>query len=95
MGKGEYICGMYGICLDDDAPEGYFKYMIADDYTPAKELPEEFETVVIIRKEIRMRIIIAKFGCRLVYAIVLLGIPLCYSVSRGFTKSQYLYVRCR
>ena len=22
MGKGEHICGMYGICLDDDAPEG-------------------------------------------------------------------------
>ena len=47
MGKGEHICGMYGICLDDDAPEGSFKYMIADDYIPAKELPEEFETVVI------------------------------------------------
>lgn len=31
-GNGKYICGMYGICLDDGAPEGFFKYMIADDY---------------------------------------------------------------
>ena len=46
-GKGEFISGMYGICLDDDGPEGFFKYMIADDYVPEKELPEEFEKVVI------------------------------------------------
>lgn len=38
---------MYGICLDDGAPEGFFKYMIADDYIPSKDIPEEFETVVI------------------------------------------------
>lgn len=47
MGKEEYIYGMYGICIDADAPKGSFKYLIADDYTPAKKLPEEFETVVI------------------------------------------------
>ena len=46
-GNGKYICGMYGICLDDGAPEGFFKYMIADDYIPSKDIPEEFETVVI------------------------------------------------
>lgn len=45
--KEKYICGTYGICFDDGATEGSFKYMIADDYIPAKELPEEFETVVI------------------------------------------------
>ena len=45
--NGKYICGMYGICLDDGAPEGFFKYMIADDYIPSKDIPEEFETVVI------------------------------------------------
>ena len=39
-GKGKYICGIYGICLEDGAPEGSFKYMIADDYVPSKELPE-------------------------------------------------------
>ena len=46
-GKGKYVCGTYGICLEDGAPEGSFKYMIADDYVPSKELPEELETVVI------------------------------------------------
>lgn len=46
-GNGKYICGMYGICLDDQAEAGSFKYMIADDYVPSKELPEEFETAVI------------------------------------------------
>lgn len=46
-GDGEYICGMYGICLDHEAPEGSFKYMIADDYVPSKEMPDKFETVVI------------------------------------------------
>lgn len=45
--NGKYICGIYGICLDDGAPEGFFKYMIADDYIPSKDIPEEFETVVI------------------------------------------------
>lgn len=46
-GNGKYICGMYGICLDDQAEAGSFQYMIADDYVPSKELPEEFETAVI------------------------------------------------
>lgn len=46
-GNGKYISGMYGICLDEEASKGYFKYMIADDYVPAKELPQEFERVVI------------------------------------------------
>ncbi len=46
-GEGQYICGMYGICLEDGVPQGYFKYMIADDYVPSRELPERFETVVI------------------------------------------------
>ena len=38
---------MYGICLDDNAPEGFFKYLIADDYIPTKDLPDEFETVIV------------------------------------------------
>ena len=46
-GKGEYIMGMYGICFDENVQEGFFQYMIADDYDPQKELPEEFEKVVI------------------------------------------------
>lgn len=46
-GNGKYICGMYGICWDSDTPEGFFKYMIADDYVPKKEMPEGFEKAVI------------------------------------------------
>ena len=45
-GNGRYIRGMYGICIDGQE-NGSFKYMIADDYVPSKELPDEFETVVI------------------------------------------------
>lgn len=46
-GKGKYICGSYGICLDEAAPEGCFKYLIADDYDPAKVMPEGFEQLEI------------------------------------------------
>lgn len=46
-GKGQYIKGMYGICIDENTPEGNFKYMIADDYIPSKDLAEKFETIVI------------------------------------------------
>ena len=42
-GDGEFVQGMYGICLDDVTAEGTFKYLIADDYLPAKEVPERFE----------------------------------------------------
>lgn len=45
-GNGKYISGMYGICIDGEAG-GAFKYMIADDYVPAKNLPEKFETFVV------------------------------------------------
>lgn len=46
-GNGQYICGMYGICVDENTPEGTFMYMIADDYVPSKNLLEGFETIVI------------------------------------------------
>lgn len=46
-GNGRYVNGTYGICLSQSEQEGCFKYMIADDYVPAKELPEEFKTEVI------------------------------------------------
>lgn len=62
-GDGQYICGMYGICIDDPT-EGVpmkdkvynkekmealneFKYLIADDYIPSKEYPSKFITEVI------------------------------------------------
>jgi len=62
-GDGQYICGMYGICIDDiddnsTAQENVekkqnkkslnsFKYLIADDFDPAKNYPERFTTEVI------------------------------------------------
>lgn len=46
-GNGKYVSGMYGICIDDKSLEGSFKYMIADDYIPQKEMPSEFETMEV------------------------------------------------
>lgn len=62
-GDGNFICGMYGICIDtasgkisaDDKVSkkqkvetlDSFKYMIADDYVPGREYPEKFTTEVI------------------------------------------------
>lgn len=38
-GKDTVVCGMYGVCLDEDAQNGAFTYMIADSYDPEKALP--------------------------------------------------------
>lgn len=46
-GKGEYVCGMYGVCIDESRGGNEFEYLIADDYVPAKEVPEGFVTKVI------------------------------------------------
>ncbi len=46
-GKGEYVCGMYGINIDESMGGNEFEYLIADDYVPAKEVPECFITKVI------------------------------------------------
>jgi AraC family transcriptional regulator len=46
-GKGKYICGMYGVGKDEDGKDGQFKYMIADNYDPSRDIPEGFETMVI------------------------------------------------
>lgn len=43
--KNTPILGMYGIC-DDAEGDGYFKYLIADDYKGG-EIPKEFELVEI------------------------------------------------
>lgn len=45
-GYGKYIMGTYGICIDGQE-NGTFRYLIADDYVPTKELPDVFETLVI------------------------------------------------
>ena len=46
-GKGQIVCGMYGINIDEQMGGNEFEYLIADDYNPAKEIPEGFITKII------------------------------------------------
>lgn len=41
------VCGKYGICLDQNAADRTFEYLIADDYIPWKEIPDGCVTRVI------------------------------------------------
>ena len=45
-GKGEIVCGMYGVCIEEGA-NGEFEYLIADNYIPWKETPNGYTTRVI------------------------------------------------
>lgn len=45
--NGKYVCGMYGICIDESMGQGEFEYLIADNYNPASEVPEGLVTKVI------------------------------------------------
>lgn len=46
-GKGEIVCGMYGINIDVSMGNDEFEYLIADDYAPWKEIPEGVEARTI------------------------------------------------
>ncbi len=46
-GKERAVCGMYGVCIDEDTDSDEFEYMIADNYNPAAEITEGFVTKVI------------------------------------------------
>ena len=46
-GGGKVVCGMYGINLDESMGGNEFEYLIADNYDPAKEVPEGFTTRTI------------------------------------------------
>lgn len=46
-GKNQFICGMYGINMDQEMKGNQFEYMIADQYIPETEVPEGFITKVI------------------------------------------------
>ena len=47
-GNGKYVCGMFGVNIDEPmAGSGTFKYMIADAYNPAMDIPEGFITKMI------------------------------------------------
>lgn len=40
QGRGEHVCGMYGVCLDTEEGAKTFRYLIADNYLPWNELPQ-------------------------------------------------------
>lgn len=42
-GKGNYVCGMFGINIDPQMGDERFEYLIADVYNPSVDVPEGFE----------------------------------------------------
>lgn len=46
-GKGQYVCGMFGINIDEQMGQDTFEYLIADMYNPMREIPEGFVTRTI------------------------------------------------
>lgn len=46
-GNGKYVCGMFGINIDEKMGGEDFEYLIADVYNPALDIPEGFVTKVI------------------------------------------------
>ena len=46
-GNGKYVCGMFGINIDENMGHDSFEYLIADLYNPAGEIPEGFITRTI------------------------------------------------
>ena len=41
------LMGIYGICIDDNGPDGEFDYWIADNYIPWQEIPAGCKSMVI------------------------------------------------
>ncbi|EJP6474108.1 AraC family transcriptional regulator [Clostridium botulinum] len=46
-GNGKFVCGMYGINIDESMGSDKFQYLIADNYNPSIEIPNGFVTKVI------------------------------------------------
>lgn len=46
-GGGKYVCGMFGINIDEKMGGDSFEYLIADLYNPASEIPQGFEVRTI------------------------------------------------
>ena len=46
-GNGKYVCGMFGINIDEKMGQESFEYLIADLYNPMLEIPEGFVTRTI------------------------------------------------
>ena len=46
-GKGNVVCGVYGINIDEKMGKDSFEYLIADPYKEGQEVPDGFETRII------------------------------------------------
>lgn len=46
-GNGRYVCGMFGINIDEKMGHDKFEYLIADPYNPSVDVPEGFVTRII------------------------------------------------
>jgi AraC family transcriptional regulator len=46
-GNGKYVCGMFGINIDETMGNDVFEYLVADIYNPAMDIPEGFITKTI------------------------------------------------
>lgn len=46
-GRGNYVCGMFGINIDPQMGNERFEYLIADIYNPSVEIPEGFTVKMI------------------------------------------------
>lgn len=46
-GKGQHVCGMFGVNIDEQMGQDTFEYLIADLYNPVKDIPEGFVTRTI------------------------------------------------
>lgn len=46
-GNGKYVCGMFGVNIDESMENSEFDYMIADAYNPSVDIPEGFITKTV------------------------------------------------
>ncbi len=46
-GNGKYVCGMFGVNIDETMGHSEFEYLIADVYHPAADIPAGFVTRTI------------------------------------------------
>lgn len=46
-GNGKYVCGMFGVNIDEKMGGDEFEYLIADSYNPVIDIPEGFVTKTI------------------------------------------------
>lgn len=47
LGNGKYVCGVFGVSIDEQMGNDSFEYLIADMYDPIMEIPNGFVTRTI------------------------------------------------